>query len=290
MSFPSEIQGQVCLEDSDYICFVRDVVVLSIDGEVDLGDALVVGTLLDPQGGMIAEGRWAADQNPVNIAQEVEQNGRYCLALSSDDESGRRSGQGRYTLVMNGVSPELAALCEDSLSLSLTDRRGGDSGTLSGDDSLRASCAPDSDGPELVYTLNVTEPSLVIATVAGSAAGTLGDPVISLRSQCDQESSEIACSARSYDANNPYIIPPNPATLRAAVIPPVDPVTGEGIGQYSIILDGNRVGDDPQYQLDIELRPLSPPPVNEDCSREQEIDLIDGVGVAEVSRSSERRS
>ena len=283
-SFPSQVQGQVCLGDADFVCFeMRRGELLSIEGEVDLGDALVVGTLLDPQGGMIAEGRWAADQNPVNIDQEVEQNGRYCLSLNSDDESGRRTGQGRYTLIMNGVSPELAALCEDSINLSLSDSRGGDSGTLSGDDTLRASCSPESDGPELIYTINVTEPSLVIATVAGSAAGTLGDPVISLRSRCDQENSEIACSARSYDTSNPYIIPPNPATLRAAVVPPIDPVTGEGVGQYSVILDGNRVGDDPQYQLDIELRPLAPPPVNESCDRETEIELADGVGVAEVS-------
>ena len=283
-SFPNQVQGQVCLGDADFVCFeMRRGELLSIEGVVDLGDALVVGTLLDPQGGMLAEGRWAADQNPININQELEQNGRYCLALNSDDESGRRNGQGRYTLVMNGVSPELAALCEDSIQLALSEGRGGDSGTLSGEDHLRASCAPNSDGPELVYTINVTEPSLVIATVAGSSAGTLGDPVISLRARCDQENSEIACSARSYDTNNPYIIPPNPATLRAAVVPPVDPVTGEGVGQYSLILDGNRVGDDPQYQLDIELRPLSPPPVNEDCDRELEIELSDGVGVVELS-------
>ena len=283
-TFPNQTQGQVCVGDADYLCFeMARGELLTIKGEVDLGDALIIGTLLDPQGGMIGEGRWAVDQNPINIDQEVEQNGRYCLALNSDDEGGRRTGQGRYTLVMNGVSPDLAELCGESLILTQNDGRGGDSGTLEGSDTLRASCAPDSDGPEQVYTINITEPSLVIATVAGSSAGTLGDPVISLRAQCDQENSEIACSARSYNTSTPYLIPPNPAVLRAPVTPPIDPVTGEGIGQYSIILDGNRVGDDPRYQLDVELRPLASPPVNEDCNRVTELSFDEGVSVANVS-------
>jgi hypothetical protein len=131
--------------------------------------------------------------------------------------------------------------------------------------------------------VNVTQPTLLIARIAGSPAGTLGDPVISLRAQCDQNNSEIACSARGYDVNNPYIIPPNPAVLRAPLVPPVDPVTGEGIGQYTLILDGNRVGDDPRYQLDVELRPLSPPPVNETCDRVSELLFTDGVAVADTS-------
>ena len=288
-SFPNEVRGQVCLADTDYLCFeMRRGELLSINGAVDLGDALVIGSLIDPQGGMIAEGRWAADQNPSDINQEVEQSGRYCLALNSDDENGRRTGQGRYTLQLNGVSPELADLCEEKQLLMITDNRGGDSGTLSGDDVLRASCAPNSDGPEMVYTVNVTEPSLMVARVSGSPAGSLGDPVLSLRGQCDQDNSEIACSARGYDVNNPFIIPPNPAVLRAALVPPVDPVTGEGIGQYSLILDGETVGDDPRYQLDVELRPLAPPPLNENCDRISELMFVDGVAVAETNLDQAR--
>ena len=283
-SFPDEVRGQVCVDDTDYLCFeMRRGELLTIEGTVDLGDALVIGNLIDPQGGMIGEGRWASDQNPIDLSQEVEQNGRYCLAITSDDEGGRRTGQGRYSLKLNGVSPELAALCGEIESLMITDSRGGNSGTLTGEDTLRASCAGDSDGPEQVYSVNVTQPTLLIARIAGSPAGTLGDPVISLRAQCDQNNSEIACSARGYDVNNPYIIPPNPAVLRAPLVPPVDPVTGEGIGQYTLILDGNRVGDDPRYQLDVELRPLSPPPVNETCDRVSELLFTDGVAVADTS-------
>jgi hypothetical protein len=288
-SFSNEVKGQVCLDDTDYLCFeMRRGELLSIKGSIDLGDALVIGSLIDPQGGMIAEGRWSADQNPSNISQEVEQSGRYCLALNSDDENGRRTGQGRYTLELNGVSPELADLCDAKQILMISDNRGGDSGTLSGDDVLRASCAPNSNGPEMVYTVNVTEPSLIVATVSGSSAGSFGDPVLSLRGQCDQDNSEIACSARGYDVNNPFIIPPNPAVLRAALVPPVDPVTGEGVGQYSLIVDGEDVGDDPRYQLDVQLRPLAPPPINENCDRVSELNLIDGVAVVETSLDQAR--
>lgn len=283
-SFPPQVRGQICAGDTDYLCFeMRRGELLTVEGEVDLGDALVVGKLLDPQGGELTEGRWASDLNPSNISQVVEQSGRYCLAISSDTEETRRTGQGRYTLKMNGVSPELSELCETKTPLAITDQRGGELGELSGEDTLAATCAPNSDGPEAVYTVNVTTPSLMVARVAGVPAGTLGDPVISLREQCDRETSELACSARGYDPNNPYMVPPNPAVLRAAITPPVDPVTGEGIGQYTLIIDGVNVGDQPNYQVDVELRPLAPPPVNEDCARVATLDLTDGVGVIEAS-------
>ena len=283
-NFPPQVRGQVCAGDTDYLCFeMRNGELLTIEGEVDLGDALVVGTLFDPQGGEIAEGRWANDQNPVNVEQTVEQSGRYCLVISSEVEGSRREGQGRYTLKLNGVSPELAELCETKTPLAITDRRGGELGELSGESVLRASCAPESDGPEAIYTVNVTEPSLLVARVAGVPAGTLGDPVISLREQCDRETSEIACSARGYDSSNPYVIPPNPAVLRAPLNPPVDPVTGQGIGQYTLILDGVSVGEQPNYQVDVELRPLAPPPINEDCARVTALEFSDGVSVVESS-------
>jgi hypothetical protein len=181
------------------------------------------------------------------------------------------------------VSPELAELCESKTPLALTDQRGGELGELSGDDVLRATCAPESDGPEAVYTVNVTEPSLLVARVAGVSAGTLGDPVISLRELCDAPSTELACSARGYDSTDPYLIPPNPAELRVPLNPPVDPVTGEGVGQYTLIVDGVEVGESANYQLDVELRPLAPPPVNENCDRVTALELLEGVAVVEAS-------
>ena len=282
-SFPPQVRGQICAADTDVLCFeMRRGELLTIEGEVDLGDALIVGSLVDPQGGELAEGKWAADLNPIHISQQVEQSGRYCLLITSDTEETRRAGQGRYTLKMNGVSPELSELCESKTPLMLTDQRGGELGELSGEDVIAASCAP-SDGPEAVYTVNVTSPSLMVARVAGVPAGTLGDPVISLREQCDRETSELACSARGYDANNPYVTPPNPAVLRAAITPPVDPVTGEGVGQYTLIIDGVNVGNQPNYQVDVELRPLAPPPVNDTCDRIATLELEEGVGVVEAS-------
>jgi hypothetical protein len=283
-SFPSEVNGQICAGDQDVLCFVmRQGERLTVLGQVDLGDALLVGTLFDPQGGEIGQGSWAGDQNPMDIEQIVEQSGRYCLHLNSDVEESRRLGRGRYRLQFNGVSPEVAALCETSEVIAINNFRGSATGELMGSDVLRSTCEPNSDGQERVYTFNVTEPSLVVAQVNGLPVGTLGDPVISLRATCEQQNTELACSAKTYDPSNPYIAPPNPATLRTPITPPVDPVTGQGIGQYTLIVDGVDTGDLPSYQVEVQLRPLAPPPINETCERIQALTLENGVAVVNAN-------
>ncbi len=284
--FPDAVRGQICPADLDLICFeMARNERLTVKGRVEVGDALISGVLLDPQGGEVdgARGQWAPDLNAVDIDVTVQQRGRYCLQLSTDAGDPRRLGQGRYSLELNAVSPALAELCGASERLTLEQQRAGALGELQGDDVLRATCAPDSDAPERAYSVDVTAPSLLVARVSGVSAGTLGDPVLSLRGQCDQSTSELACSARSFDVNNPFITPPNPAVLRAALNPPVDPVTGVAAGRYTLIVDGVAAGERPSFQVDVELRPLAPPPVNDSCDRVEELSFVDGVAVVEAS-------
>jgi hypothetical protein len=286
LPFPEVVKGQSCPGDVDVMCFqVARNERLTIKGSVELGDALIVGTLYDPDGLPVegAEGRWAPDLNPVDIDVTAGQRGTYCLSVESDSSDGRRLGQGRYALEMNAVSPALANLCGAAERVALEQGRGGALGELEGDDVLRATCAPDSDAPEAAYHVDVTAPSLLVASVSGLPTGTLGDPVLSLRSRCDQATSELACSAGTFDVSNPFITPPNPATLRAPIIPPVDPVTGEGVGRYTVIVDGVSAGERPELQLNVELRPLSPPPVNETCARVEALTFESGVAVVEAS-------
>lgn len=284
--FPDGVRGQVCPGDVDVICFeLARNERLSVKGRVELGDALIQGALFGPSEELIEEvsGRWAPDLNPLDVDYIAPQGGRYCLSLSSDTEDGRRLGQGRYRLEINAVSPELAGLCDGGEAITLDRGRGGVIGSLDGEDLLRASCAPDSDGAERVYTVDVTGPSLLVARVSGLTTGTLGDPVISLRSRCDQSTSELACSARSFDATNPFLTPPNPAVLRTPVIPPVDTATGEEGGRYTLVLDGITTGAQPEFQVDVELRPLAPPPLNDTCDQVEELSFTDGVAVVEAS-------
>jgi|GEM_PF-1557943 len=284
--FPDVVRGQICPGDLDVLCFeMGRNERLTVKGRVEVGDALITGALLDPQGGEVegARGQWAPDLNAVDIDLTVQQRGRYCLRLSSDASDPRRLGQGRYALELNAVSPALAGLCGAAERLTLEQQRGGALGELQGDDVLRASCAPDSDSPERAYSVDATAPSLLVARVSGVSAGTLGAPVLSLRAQCDQSSSELACSARSFDVNNPFITPPNPAVLRAPLNPPVDPVTGVAAGRYTLLVDGVVAGERPSFQVDVELRPLAPPPVNDTCERVEALAFVGGVAVVEAS-------
>ncbi len=279
--FPTQVSGQICKGDDDFYCFqIADGERLSISGVVELGDALIVGTLYDPNGDVLSGvkqvGRWAADLNATDIDTVLENGGLYCLGLSVDEGSGTRLGQGRYKLKFNAVSPQVATLCGQSQQIEIDGRRGSDVGTLSGDNHISLSCA-NSNGPEKAYYFNVTEPSLVVARVAGVASGTLGAPVLALKSECEL-GTEIACSEQSIDFNNPYISLPNPAILRAAVNPPVDPISNQSFGTYTLIVDGIDVGDTPSYQVDIELRPLAPAPINDRCERASELQIpADGV-------------
>lgn len=284
--FPESIHGQICPGDVDVVCFeLSRNERLFVKGDVELGDALMSGTLFGPNEEVIEDvlGRWAPDLNPVDIDYIATQRGRHCLMLNSETEDGRRLGQGRYRFEINAVSPELAELCLSSEAISLDRGRGGVIGTLEGSDILRTSCAQESDGAEKMYTVDVITPSLLVARVAGLPSGTLGDPVISIRERCDLSSSELACSAQSYDETNPFLTPPNPAILRTPVIPPIDPITGEEGGRFTLLVDGVHVGDQPVFQVDVELRPLAPVPLNDRCDAVEELNFEEGVIVVEAS-------
>ena len=282
--FQPLVEGQICPEDLDYYCFeARSRERLTVSGEILVGDTLLTGELQAPSGRPVAEGQWAADLNPNDIDVILEEDGLFCLILSSEVEGTRRVGSGRYQLTFNAVSPELAALCEESERIELNEGRGGAFGTLSGEGLLAPSCS-EADGPEVAHDVVVREPTLLVARLAGVASGTLGAPTISLRGRCDQGSSELACAAATRQVDDPFVPQLNPVSLRAPIIPPVDPVTGEGAGLYTLILDGSSVGEEPSYQLDVELRPLAPSPLNDRCGEAEEI-LFDDDGVAVLEAS-----
>ena len=150
------------------------------------------------------------------------------------------------------------------------------SGQLADDDEdeLSPSCALDrADAGEAVYLLAIEEPSLLIARARGTADGSLGDPVLSLRGDCESANSELGCATGWYDPGAPALIEPNPAELRVAVQP----------GPYALIVDGAGPGNRPRFQLEVITRRLSPRPGNDSCDSPEPIVLTDGSARVRVN-------
>ncbi len=271
-AFDDGITGRLCPGDTDYICFWLERELFEATVTVLTGNPTIVGELVDDQNEVLAEATWSRDAaEPLDF----QANGAttYCLRLRSDELGGS------YEVHLNAYDRAVRDLCDEAESLSLE----GGSGTVDqqlldrrGDDAIRATCSPEADGPEKVYVVTVDDPDrveqegegvcaqtpclfpplMLTAHLSGEPNGTFGDPAVSIRRECTSAGAEVACSNGSVNPDEPYSPLFNPAVARTPVTEP---------GEYSIVVDGTRIGDVPAYRLQVETTPLASAPINDAC-------------------------
>lgn len=267
------VAGRLCPADADWICFsmqARERLTINV---AVTGAGTVTGELRR-DGDVETDGEWTSAGGDALVLPAAA-NGAYCLVLEADAPVS-------YVVDLQAVSPDVVALCRQAEAIGL-DANGNTSerGELADaeDNVLSPSCATDpADGGEAAYTVEIGAPSLLVARAIGAAGGSLGDPVISLRGNCESANSELACASGWYDPGSPGLIEPNPAELRAAVEP----------GLYTIIVDGARIGMRPTFNLEVSARRLSARPGNDSCEDAEPVQLTDGAARLRVNLDQAR--
>lgn len=262
--------GTLCEGDPDWFCVtLGDGEDLHVTGAVTSGDLVAEAELVQAGNGMsFGTVQWQRDQAGMELSRSAR--GNYCVRLQAV------SGEGDYTIRFVTTSRAVEAFCADAEALALDPAGTAHvSGTLPDDDLLTLSCgSANTDGGEAAYTVEVDQPKLLVARVTGEAGGTLGDPMISVRSDCASPNGELACNDDRYEPDAPYLLEANPAEVRV-------PVTAAGT--VTLIVDATAPGARPDYRLDVELLPLATPPANDRCAGVVPMELQDGLGRVRVS-------
>lgn len=261
------VVGRACPGDEDWVCFeLQARERLSISAQVSGPGTLVGEVIFDEE--TVGEGRWTSDESE-DIANIQGARGTYCLRLQAEGDAVA------YELDLQAVSPEVTALCRGADTLRLDgEGAASDTGRVDDeDDVLSPTCAsPRANAGEVLYTVEVPNPSLLVARVTGLGTGTLGDPVLSVRGACESANSELACSTGFRDPADPGQPQTNPAELRV----PVEP------GTYTLVVDGVDPGARGDFRLDVEARRLAIPPNNDACEDAGEL-ALDDDGTARAS-------
>lgn len=253
------VSGRLCPADEDWMCFhMQARERLTINVEVT-GPGTVTGRLLR-DGDEEDDSTWTSEGGEPIVLPGAA-GVVYCLALTADEPVA-------YVPRLQAVSPGVVTMCRNAEPVGLDgDNRLSETGRLSSDeddDATSPSCAADrADAGEDAFNINIPESSLLIARLRGTAAGSLGDPVLSLRGDCESAETELACATGWFDPGAPALIEPNPAELRVPV----------QAGDYTIILDGIDPGNRAQYALEVSTRRLAARPDNDGCGDAEPIEL-----------------
>lgn len=270
--FGQPVSGRLCADNVDYVCFwlapgenFRASVEVTGAGTVtgELFGELAPGTSL-------ASGTWGGAA-PSDL-QAFSSGGRHCIRLAS-------AANGlTWRLTMTAFTQAMDALCNAAAALP-TDANG--TGGLNAalarerDNATSPRCsASTATAGERAYSVTVDSPRLLTATVQGLGTGSLGDPVLSVRSACRLADTELGCATGSLDVGDPSVLRPNPARLRAAL---------PAAGTYTVIVDGVDPGADPTFRLDVQTAGLAAPPANDTCESARALDLPAGVTDIEVN-------
>ena len=272
----ARLDGRSCGVDEDWFCLqVENGESLSVEGSVNQGNLRLSAAIVPGAGGEpLSEVEWARGQAAAPLT--APRSGAYCIRLRPV------SGEGAWSMRVSTNSRALAELCSAAEQSPTTIDVGGTTqltGELGEEDVFDASCAAgERDGGEGVHVVDVLRPGLLVARVAGRAGGTLGDPVLSVRGECASALSELACVDDGVDPEAPGAGGPGPTEVRLPL---------EQAGAVTIAVGGIAPGERPTYALDVEVRPLSAPPMNEDCDRAADIVLVNGVAnlVANLDRA-----
>ncbi len=126
-------------------------------------------------------------------------------------------------------------------------------GTTAGaNDSTRSACGGEG-SPDVVYRFNLLEPKAVNIVAEGPL-----DTILSLRSVCDDESTEVLCS----DV-------PGQREEIDAVLPP---------GDWYVWVDGHD-GREGEFEITLQTQAAPPSPPNDSCETALELDVDQGGGV-----------
>lgn len=290
--FRGDVAGRICPADADFLCFYMEASeTLTVSVEIASGNAVITGQLYNRMNEAIeaATGRWSrSGQGDINLSVRTAR-GFHCLELVAE------SGAGTYVVTLTAVSSGVEDLCDDAEALALNGNTATVEATLSDDDETSPSCtAQGAAAGELAYIVTVDDPDsndgscvndpcvfppvLLSARVAGRATGTLGDPVVSIRSTCVNAGTEMACAAGSINPEDPLVPLPNPAVARAALTAP---------GAYTVLVDGVTVSDEPAFSLEVTTGPLAAAPRNDRCDTAEAI-ALDGQGAASLTVNLDR--
>lgn len=251
------VEGRLCPGDADWICFsmqARERLTVSVDVS---GAGTVTGQLLR-DGDVENDSEWTSGGGD-DLVLPAAANAAYCLVLEADASVS-------YSVNLQAVSPDVVQLCRRREALGLDTLT---NGRLEDEDEdvLNPACAGSvANGGDVAYTVEIGGPSLLVARVQGDPGGSLGDPVISVRRDCESANSEIACAGGWYDPGAPGLIEPNPAEIRV----PVD------AGEYTVIVDGADIGNRPTFNLEVSTRSLAARPDNDSCEAATPIALENG--------------
>lgn len=271
--FADNLVGTVCPGDADFFCFqMGRQEQLVVSAEVTGGNATLVAELMDDMGPVLEGddpivGRWPRGQPGENI--DVGASGFLCLRVTTETTSGA------YALRLDAIPRAVRTKCAQAEVFSVEDAPF-DNQELEDDNDFFPLCAPQADGPEAIYHFDDLEPgSMLVARAIGLPNGTLGDPVVSIRNDCTRANSEIGCSDDVIEPDQPLLRQPNPAVARAAVLecPRQDCADEDNCHCASVIVDGIAAGNAPNFRLEVETRPLRPPPQNDVCDDAQVLDL-----------------
>ena len=284
LGFNGNLSGRLCPDDLDYLCFSttpREQVTIGID--VTAGDLTVAGRVLREGGELVrnAESTWTR-QGGEEISFRAGA-GPYCLEL------GATEGGGSYAVNISAVPSAVLELCEDATPLALNNGSATTQAQLSQEDEFSPICAAGvANGGETIYSIALDDaeqlPVMLTASVSGLPGGTLGDPVVSIRSTCGDASTETGCSTGQLDPLDSNFQQRSPATVRVPVTEP---------GTYFVVVDGIDIGDRPNYRLDVSTSQLAVAPANNSCEQAQELAFNpDGVTVfgANLDRASDSLS
>jgi len=286
-SFAENLRGSLCPGDVDYFCFqMGSQEQLAVSAEVVGGNATLVGVLVDDEGAEVegGEGRWPRGRAGVDI--DLPASGFLCLRLEAD-------GPVDYELHLDAIPRPVRVRCgpNEGVEVELDDLVDGlytDDDELDGASAFAPRCAPQAGAGERVYHFDqstVEAGSMLVARVIGLPGGTLGDPVVSARSDCVRANTELGCGDDTVEAGQPLLRQPNPAVVRVPVMEcprdcddPDDPCHC-----VSVIVDGIDPGDAPSYRLEVTTRPLSAAPRNDRCADPIALDVSDGSAGATAS-------
>ncbi|MCA9540689.1 MAG: hypothetical protein KC620_17440 [Myxococcales bacterium] len=288
--FGGDLGGRLCPGDDDYICFqVNARETITVHVEVVAGDPAIIGELYNNNGELVndGEGRWTRGGMPTDISARGAA-GIYCLRLYTEDANG-----GGYEVSITAVSPAVRSLCGLATPMPLPNGTGTVNAALPDEESvLSPRCArTPADGGEAIYTVTIDDPEgddcaqdpcifppvLLTARLEGEPAGTLGDPVVSIRGTCEDSSTEMACADDTVEPLDPLFLRTGPAVARTPIYLP---------GDYSVIVDGTDPGGTPSYRLQVSAAQLAAAPRNDTCGDASPIALRNGV--AEVSANLDR--
>ncbi len=293
-NFDNNTNGTICPGDVDWMCFqMGQRETLNITAIVVGGNATLVGVLFDDDGEPVGEdgegeGRWPRGGAGQDIAVRV--GGFICLRITTEDTAGD------YEISLDAIPAEVVQRCDEGIDVG-DEWDGGFSSEeeLDDDDALAGRCAPGADSGEQVYHFDEDElssNSLLVARVIGLPGGTLGDPVVSVRTDCQRANTEIGCSDGTVEPDQPLLRQPNPAVVRVPIFdcpregcPEADDPDDDPPPCYcaSVIVDGVDPGNAPNYRLEVSTRPLAAAPRNDECENAIPIEFRNGVWAASSS-------